>query len=142
MAEEEKTPKPRTNPRLSKTIGKESEKSRSKADAAKDRANEQVAQADPDSWPRTPSGKPMAKILMTASELIPTGNFANVSIGPAQITMFIDPDDPEPLTAENKENLAKAVNELAEIVEGDVIAVQRNLVLENLQEQASSANSK
>jgi len=86
----------------------------------------------------------MVKILMTASELIPTGQYANVSVGPAQITAFVDQDrvtldehgkEIPYFTEEQRGTLAKALNELAEIVEADVVAVQRNLVLESLQEQ-------
>lgn len=128
---------------VGKTIAKAGEKSRAKAETANRRANEQVATADSDSWPRGTNGQPMMKVLMTASELIPTGQFANVSVGPAQITAFVDTqrllEAEEPyFSAEERATLAQALNELAEIVEGDVVAVQRNIVLENLQETASA----
>ena len=131
---------PRTNPRLAKSMGTPSTKSRAKAESATDRTNQMLETVDSESWPRNAAGVPMVKVLMTASELIPTGQFANVSVGPAQITAFVDPDAEEIFNDQQRDNLAKALNELAEIVEADVVAVQRNLVLESLQEQVSSGN--
>ena len=89
------------------------------------------------------NGRPLARIEFSASELIPTGQYANVSIGPARITAFIDlsrdNDDGEAYFSEGERaNLVKAVNELAEMVERDVVAVQRNLVLESIQDQKST----
>ena len=134
----------RSNPFLAEKIGAPDQQSRQKAEKAKSKTNEQVETANPDSWPRGVNGTPMQKVVMTASELIPTGQYANVSIGPAQITAFVDPDkeldldeDGQPLpyfSPEQRSTISQAMNELAEIVEVDVIAVQRNLVLENLQE--------
>lgn len=134
----------RANPRQAKTIGKPDQGSRAKAKAATERSQEHQQLVDSEAWPRGVDGHPMVKITMMASELIPTGQYANVSIGPAQITAFIDQDrvlkadDGETLpyfSEQQREAMAAALNELAEIVEGDVVAVQRNLVLENLQEQ-------
>lgn len=135
---------PRANPRLSRTQGKPDEKSRAKAENAQERAEQQLESVDPESWPRNNSGRPMAKLTMTASELLPTGQYANVSVGPCQITLFIDPEQeveidekgaPHVLSSQTKDTLAVALNELAEIVEADVVAVQRNLVLEALQQE-------
>ena len=120
-----------TDERLSKTIGKGDKGTRAKAESATER-NKQEAE----SWP-TVNGRPMVKIQMQASELIPTGQYANVSVGPAVVTAFIDPDDDTGLSGDWLENVAQAVNQLAELVERDVIAVQRNLVLTSLQEQVS-----
>lgn len=141
--EQQAPPKPDTP--LADTLAKPEEKSRAKAESAKQRANHQLDSIDSDSWPRGANGQPMMRVLMTASELIPTGQFANVSIGPAQITAFVDTqrvlEAEEPyFSVEERATLAQALNELAEIVEGDVVAVQRNLVLENLQETVASAN--
>ncbi len=114
-----------------KTLGKSDTKSRGKAESAKER-NMQESEG----WP-TIDGRPLVKIQMQASELIPTGQYANVAVGPAVITAFIDPASDENFTGEWRENVAKAVNELAEIVERDVVAVQRNLVHMSMQEQLS-----
>jgi hypothetical protein len=110
--------------------------SRAKAESAAKRARDNTDAAEL-SWPTNASGKPLAKITMTASELIPTGQYANVSVGPAQITAFVDLDRTSEKYFSDQENetLTKAMNELAEIVERDVIAVQRNIVLESIQEQ-------
>jgi vacuolar-type H+-ATPase subunit H len=134
---------PRVNPRLAKTLGQQDQRSRSKAEQATERTNQQIETTDSEAWPRGVNGAPMVKILMTASELIPTGQYANVSVGPAQITAFVDPDrvtvdedgrEIAYFSEEQRGTLAKALNELAEIVESDVVAVQRNLVLESLQD--------
>lgn len=135
----------RTNPFLSNTTGKGDTQSGAKARAANERANELMKSVDSESWPRGVNGQPMMKIVMTASELIPTGQYANVSVGPAQITAFVDQDrvvetDDEGNTlsyfsADQRATIAQALNELAEIVEADVVAVQRNLVMESMQDQ-------
>jgi len=123
-----------TTENLAKSIGRSDSKSKSKADQAKDRT---AQQQEFDSWPAGSDGAPMAKITMTAAELVPTGQYANVSIGPAQITCFVDVsralESDSYFTKEERETLAAALNELAEVVEGDVIAVQRNLVMESIQ---------
>lgn len=77
---------------------------------------------------------------MTAAELIPTGQFANVSIGPAQVTTFIDQarvlqEQESFFSDDERATLVQALNELAEIVEGEVVAVQRDLVLSSMQQQ-------
>lgn len=129
----------RTNPFLAKTSGKPDTKSRAKAQQAHDRAKAHLPNED--EIPRGVSGQPMMKISMTASELIPTGQYANVSVGPAQITAWIDParalDDNPYFSEAERATIAQALNELAEIVEGDVVAVQRNIVMESLQDQVS-----
>lgn len=80
------------------------------------------------SWPVDPeTGLPLVQISFTASELIPTGEYANVTVGPVTVTKFIiDPEDDEALADE--------LNDLAEMVEANCINVQRTLVLESLQD--------
>lgn len=138
---------PRVNPRQAKSLGHQDQRSRAQAEDAHERTVDQLATVDSEAWPRGVNGQPMVKILMTASELIPTGQYANVSVGPAQITAFVDQDrttvdedgrEIPYFSEEQRGTLAKALNEIAEIVEGDVVAVQRNLVLESLQEQISN----
>jgi hypothetical protein len=139
MAEQQQNGGGRSNPFTRNTLGQGDEQSGKKARAAAERAREQTATVDGEAWPRGVNGQPMMKITMTASELIPTGQYANVSVGPAQITAFVDQDrllEGEAYFSERQRQvLAQAMNELAEIVEGDVVAVQRNLVLESMQEQ-------
>lgn len=130
----------RTAPRITNTMGKGDERSRPKAASAHQRAVEQRSSVDSEAWPRGSNGRPMAKILMTAAELIPTGQYANVSVGPAQITCFVDLDRQLKngetfFTDTERAAIVQSLNELAEIVEGDVIAVQRNLVMESMQGQ-------
>lgn len=137
-------PKGQTNPFLSQSTGSSDTGSRGKAEQASKRAAEQAETASPDSWPRGVNGQPMMKVQMAASELIPTGQYANLAIGPAVITAYVDQDRrleyddegaPKPyFSDEQRGTLAQALNELAEIVELDVIAVQRNLALESMQQ--------
>ncbi len=125
-----KRPAPgRTNPTLASSIGAGDTKSRPKAELAAKRADE--AMGDP--VPLAADGKPLVNIQMAASEIIPTGQYANVAVGPAKISWWIDPRDPNPISDEEKANVAKALNDIAEICEIDVVAVQRNLVLESIQ---------
>lgn len=133
-------PRPRSNPRMAGSIGDADTQSRAKAETAKKRTSEAQGQVEADSdWPQSSQGKPLVKISMTAAELVPTGQYANVSVGPAQITAFVDPDEEDFFDESQRSNLAKSLNALAEIVESDVIAVQRNLVMESIQ---SSLNDK
>lgn len=83
------------------------------------------------SWPVDPeTGLPLVQLSFTASELVPTGEYANVIVGPVTVTKFIlDPGDDQALADE--------LNDLAEVVEADCISVQRTLVLESLQDEVS-----
>lgn len=89
-------------------------------------------------WPRGIKGRPMIKLEFAASELIPTGQYANVTVGPVRATGFIDLDrdldEDEPYFSQREADMIiKAANELAEHIEGSVVAVQRDIVLDNLQ---------
>jgi hypothetical protein len=111
--------------------------SRVKAESA---ANRAAAVQPDDVIPRGIKGRPMARLEFSASELIPTGQYANVTVGPVRVTTWIDldreigEDDPYFSTAE-ADLLVKAANELAEHIEGSVVAVQRDIVLANLQDE-------
>lgn len=124
----------RTNAETTKTLGKGSVKSGAKSKSATDASTKNDVEL---MVPLAPDGKPLVMIEMAASELIPTGDFANITVGPARIRAWIDPREDEPLTSKELENIAKATNHLAEVVEVDVVAVQRNLVLENMQSQTT-----
>lgn len=114
------------------TVGDADTGSRIKAQtsAARHDAEESAASSG---WPMTPDGRPMAKVEMAASELIPTGQYANIVVGPGRLTVFVDPRDADPFPEAERENVAKAMNLVADLVEVDVIAVQRALVLEAMQ---------
>jgi len=148
-------PKDRTNPFLTETLGSGDKGTRKKAEDASNRANEEIkrgeakievinagASVPASSWPTGSKGTPMMMAEMSASELIPTGQYANVSIGPCRVHFLLDPDrelrdDEDYFSPQQKATIAKALNEAAEIVETDVIAVQRDLVLESMQQQNS-----
>lgn len=138
-------PKPaRTDEDQAKSIGNEDTGSRAKAKAAHDRTEGQ--QPSPQEIvPLNVNGRPMHKISMCASELIPTGQYANVSIGPATVTAYVDPDrvvgEGESYFSDDEAStIVAAMNQLAEIVEVEVLAVQRNLVLESLQNNVTSGS--
>lgn len=133
------------NPFLSRTIGLEDKGSRSKADSASNKANKEAVETEnshDNSWPIGSKGTPMMKAEMSVAELIPTGQYANVSIGPARLHFLVDPDrelaDGESyFSEEQRAIIAKALNEVCDVIAEDVIAVQRNLVMESIQEQLS-----
>jgi len=130
----------RTSKPVSKTIGREQPKSRAQADAAVARSDDMRPASD--GWPLTPDGRPMAKLEMSASELLPTGQFANVSVGPGRLTLFIDPQDDGGIPQEEQDAIAKAMNQMSDLVQIDVIGVQRNLVLESIQSDNSNDDDK
>lgn len=55
------------------------------------------------------NGVPLVRIGFAAQELIPTGKFANITVGPAHAEKYV-PDG-------SQEDLAKAIHELAKPVE-------------------------
>jgi hypothetical protein len=148
MADEKKE-RERNNPFLTKTMGKVDAGSRGKAEKSADKADAAIerVKAEPlvgvqasAAWPTGEKGTPMMHAEMSAAELIPTGQYANVSVGPARVHFLIDPDrelrdDEDYFTPAQRATIAKALNEAAEVVGGDVIAVQRNIVLENMQSE-------
>lgn len=119
----------------SKTMGAPGRGSRAQADSAA--KHTEARQGNQDS-PLAPDGFPLVMVEMAASELIPTGQYANISIGPARVRAYIDPRDDEPFSPDQLANIAKATNQLAELVEVDVIAVQRNIALESMQSQVTT----
>lgn len=131
----------RTNPFISKTVGKPGRQSRQKAEKAADRADEEIRSNDEmGRWPQGAKGTPMMRAEMSAAELVPTGDYANVSVGPARLHFLIDPDrelrdDEDYFSPAQRATITKALNEAAEMVEADVVAVQRNIVLESMQNQ-------
>jgi len=132
----------RTNPFLTKTSGKGDKGTRGKAEKATERADEEIKREERKVTPeQLDNGMIMAE--MSAAELIPTGQYANVSIGPARLHFQIDPnrDIPEGGTyfsAAQRATIARALNEAAEMIEADVLAVQRNIVMESMQDQLGS----
>ncbi len=125
-------PRPtRTSPEVSTTISSESTKSRQKANATAKRNEPHIEN------PLVIDGKRYVEVSFAAAELIPHGDWANISLGPAYIKMLVDPDDPNGIPQEQRENIARAVNEVAETVMGDILGLQRNIVLEALGKDVS-----
>lgn len=73
------------------------------------------------------TGLPLIQIQFSASELIPTGEYANVVVGPVTVVKWIkDPQDDDELVEE--------LNNLATLVEAGCISEQREIVLQSLQD--------
>lgn len=66
-------------------------------------------------------------ITVAASEKIPTGEYANVDVGPVVASHTV--------VAKDSDELHEKLTNLCEVVEG-VVSEQRELVLESLQDQA------
>lgn len=60
-------------------------------------------------WPRAVDGIPLIKIQAGASELVPTVQYGNVTVGPVLVTRFVDARTPEEIQV--------AVKQSQEIVE-------------------------
>ena len=78
-----------------------------------------------DGWPVDEKGVPMVKISFATSNLVPTGNYANVTVGPAQATTFV-PD------TGNEEDLARSISDLANPVEL-ALGFRRKQILDELE---------
>lgn len=78
-------------------------------------------------WPLDPDGVPMIQISFAASDLVPTGEYANVTVGPAVATRFVQDGDDD--------HIAGEITNLAHIVEG-VVGAERVNVLRMLQANA------
>lgn len=77
------------------------------------------SEATIDAWPRDPNGVPMVKIQSAATELIPTVQYGNVTVGPVMVTRFVPDGDADHLKAwikHNQELTEQAVAEDRETV--------------------------
>lgn len=133
----------RTNPFTTKSAGTGDKGTRGKAEAASKKANEEIKEQEIPQAAQEGVEAGLIYAEMSAAELVPTGQYANVSIGPCRIHFMIDPNKEIPLgetyfSEAQRATIARALNEAAEIVESDVVAVQRNLVMESMQEQLKS----
>ncbi len=77
-------------------------------------------------WPVDENGDPQVLISFASAEVVPTGNYANVTVGPASATKFIAVNG-------DKDELAKAISELAEPVEW-ALSHRRDQILKELSE--------
>ncbi len=79
-------------------------------------------------WPRDLHGRPMLKVSCCASELIPTVQYGNCSVGPLSVTCFI----PEPVAntdQEWKEQVRSDVRRVQEVCEEAVAEERQSLHL-------------
>lgn len=76
------------------------------------------------------TGLPLIEITVSASEKVPTGDYANVDVGPVTMKKWIrDPQDDDALVEQ--------INDMCELIEVGVVAEQRELVLQSLQNAAA-----
>jgi hypothetical protein len=83
-----------------------------------------------DGWPVDENGKPMVKITFTASNTVPTAQYANVVVGPASATKFV-PDT-------GQEDLSREIVELAKPVEW-ALGHERGRILKEISGEAEEA---
>jgi hypothetical protein len=76
-------------------------------------------------WPRDENGKPMALVSFAMSELVPTVQFGNATVGPASAMRFC-----EDTSDARKEGIRECVADVKE-----VLGKERNTVLEVLRQQ-------
>lgn len=94
--------------------------------------DERAAGLHPSSWPLDADGDPMVEIAFQAHELIGLKEFSNITVGPAVVRCLVSVNRPNPFTDTQKRNLVNALNEVAELVEADVIARQRAIALNTI----------
>jgi hypothetical protein len=142
MAETPSPRRPRVPKPAAKGIAQEEPKSRQKAKLAADTGKQQMDLAERSASeggpPLTADGRPLAKITVAGAELIPHGQFANISCGPAMFEIWVDPLDEEPVSDEMASGIAKAANKVFDALYGDVLSVQRALIQKAIDEQAAA----
>lgn len=83
---------------------------------------------DEHDWPRDVFGTPMLRVSVSQSELIPTQQYANVTLGPVQVVGFI-PDGPDEQVREGLRRLRRICDES--------IAEDRQTLYNELQQRAA-----
>lgn len=73
-------------------------------------------------WPVDGEGNPLAQITYAVSNTVPTGDYANVVVGPAAVTKFVD---------DNADAIGKAFDEVAVTTE-KALGFRREQLLERL----------
>ncbi len=84
-------------------------------------------------WPVDQHGDSMVEISFQAHELIGLKDYSNIIVGPARITTLVSRNEPNPFSERQLANIAKGLNDIAEVVEVDVIAEQRGIALGTLE---------
>jgi hypothetical protein len=83
-------------------------------------------------WPRDVFGTPMLRVSVSQSELIPTAQYANVTLGPVQVVGFI-PDGPDDVVKDGLRRLRRLCDES--------IAEDRETLYREIQARAASGQS-
>jgi hypothetical protein len=83
-------------------------------------------------WPVDEHGDPMVRISMQAMELVGLKEFSNITVGPARAETFVSRNTKNPFSEAQLKNIASAMNQLAELVEVDVVAEQREVALNTI----------
>jgi hypothetical protein len=90
---------------------------------------EKTGATDDHDWPRDAFGTPLLRVSVSQSELIPTAQYANVTLGPVQIVGFIQ-DGPDEAVKEQLKRLRRICDEL--------IAEDRQTLYAELQQRAAA----
>lgn len=77
-------------------------------------------------------GDPMVEISFNATELIGLPNYSNIVVGPATIRTLVSRNVRNPFSDVHLVNIASALNQLAQMVEENVVAEQREIALNTL----------
>lgn len=106
---------------------------RSKKENSRQRKGPEDLLVDPintPAWPRDENGEPMLQIYVQARDHVGLENFSNVTVGPSGATAFIRKGQ-DTVFADDDERHAfvNCLNELSALVEVDVIANQRDIML-------------
>lgn len=91
-----------------------------------------AANLEPANWPVDAEGDPLVEISFQAHELIGLENFSNITIGPAVIRTLVSRNKQNPFSERQLANIASGLNQIAQTVEVDVIAEQRQIALATL----------
>jgi hypothetical protein len=87
---------------------------------------------DEHDWPRDVFGTPLLRVSVSQSELIPTAQYANVTLGPVQVVGFIT-DGPDEQVKEQLRRLRRLCDES--------IAEDRQTLYAELQQRAATGQS-
>lgn len=107
------------------------EKKKAEQDAAAD-GNATAQTLEASNWPLDAQGDPLVEVAFQAHELIGLPEFSNVTVGPATVRTLVSMNKPNPFTEQQLRNIASAVNQIAEVVEVDIVAHQRGIALATL----------
>ena len=79
--------------------------------------------------PLDEQGDPMVEVSFNATELIGLKDYSNIVVGPATVRTLVSRNTRNPFSEQQLKNIASALNQIAQAVEEDVVAEQREIAL-------------